>query len=66
METIKQEIQSMYNYLTGNSYDEFELNQMSNRELRGLHSETGKYKYSTRQKSAAKKSTPNVDLNNLF
>lgn len=30
------------------------------------HSETGKYKYSTRQKSAAKKSTPNVDLNNLF
>ena len=36
---IKEEIQSMYNYLTGNSYDEFELNQMSNRELRGLHSE---------------------------
>lgn len=30
------------------------------------HSETGKYKYSTRQKSAAKKSTPNVDLTNLF
>lgn len=39
MEAIKQEIQSMYNYLTGNSYDEFELNQMSNRELRDLHSE---------------------------
>lgn len=39
METIKQEIQSMYNYLTGNSYDEFELNQMSNRELRDLYSE---------------------------
>lgn len=39
MERIKNEIQSMYNYLTGNSYDEFELNQMSNRELRGLHSE---------------------------
>lgn len=36
---IKEEIQSMYNYLTGNSYDEFELNQMSNRELRRLHSE---------------------------
>lgn len=36
---IKEEIQSMYNYLTGNSYDEFELNQMSNRELRGVHSE---------------------------
>lgn len=30
------------------------------------HSETGKYKYSTRQKSAAKKNTPNVDLTNLF
>lgn len=30
------------------------------------HSETGKYKYSTRQKSVAKKSTPNVDLTNLF
>lgn len=39
MERIKNEIQSMYNYLTGNSYDEFELNQMSNRELRGLYSE---------------------------
>lgn len=36
---IKAEIQSMYNYLTGSSYDEFELNQMSNRELRDLHSE---------------------------
>lgn len=30
------------------------------------HKDTGKYKYSTRQKSVAKKSTPNVDLNNLF
>lgn len=39
MERIKEEIQSMYNYLTGNSYDEFELDQMSNRELRDLHSE---------------------------
>ena len=39
MEAIKQEIQSMYNYLTGNSYDEFELDQMSNRKLRDLHSE---------------------------
>lgn len=29
------------------------------------HSETGKYKYSTRQKSVTK-STPNIDLNNLF
>lgn len=39
MERIKEEIQSMYNYLTGNSYDEFDLNQMSDKELRGLHSE---------------------------
>lgn len=39
MERIKEEIQSMYNYLTGNSYDEFELDQMSNRKLRDLHSE---------------------------
>ena len=36
---IKKEIQSMYNYLTGSSYDECELDQMSNRELRDLHSE---------------------------
>lgn len=36
---MKEEIQSMYNYLTGNSYNEFELNQMSHRELRDLHSE---------------------------
>lgn len=28
--------------------------------------ETLKFRYSTRQKSAAKKSTPDVDLNNLF
>lgn len=26
----------------------------------------GKYKYTTRQKKSTKKSTPNVDLNNLF
>jgi hypothetical protein len=30
------------------------------------HSETGKYKYSTRQKSTAKKATPDIDLNSLF
>jgi hypothetical protein len=30
------------------------------------HSETGKYKYSTRQKSIANKSSLNIDLNNLF
>lgn len=39
MEAIKQEIQSMYKYMTGSSYDEFELNQMTKRELRDLHSE---------------------------
>jgi hypothetical protein len=30
------------------------------------HQESGKIKYSTRQKSVAKKNTPNIDLNNLF
>lgn len=30
------------------------------------HEDTGKYKYSIRQKERAKKDTPNVDLNSLF
>lgn len=30
------------------------------------HKDTGKYKYSIRQKERAKTSTPNIDLNNLF
>lgn len=30
------------------------------------HKDTGKYKYSIRQKERAKKETPNVDLNKLF
>lgn len=30
------------------------------------HKDTGKYKYSIRQKEGAKKNTPNVDLNILF
>lgn len=30
------------------------------------HKNTGKYKYSIRQKERAKKNTPNVDLNSLF
>ena len=30
------------------------------------HQETLKFRYSTRQKRAEKKDTPNVDLNNLF
>ena len=30
------------------------------------HKDTGKYKYSIRQKERAKKNTPNVDLNILF
>ena len=30
------------------------------------HQESGKIKYSTRQKSVAKNNTPNIDLNNLF
>lgn len=30
------------------------------------HQESGKIKYSTRQKSVAKNNTPNIDLNKLF
>jgi hypothetical protein len=30
------------------------------------HKDTGKYKYSIKQKERAKKNTPNVDLNSLF
>lgn len=30
------------------------------------HKDTGKYKYSIRQKERVKKNTPNVDLNSLF
>jgi hypothetical protein len=44
----------------------YKANQVTLLLVKWQHSETGKYKYSTRQKSAAKKSTPNVDLNNLF
>ena len=44
----------------------YKANQVTLLLVKWKHSETGKYKYSTRQKSAAKKSTPNVDLNNLF
>ena len=34
--------------------------------IKWQHKDTGKYKYSIRQKERAKKNTPNVDLNNLF
>lgn len=44
----------------------YKTNQVTLLLVKWQHSETGKYKYSTRQKSAAKKSTPNVDLTNLF
>lgn len=44
----------------------YKANQVTLLLVKWQHSETGKYKYSCRQKSAAKKSTPNVDLNNLF
>lgn len=48
------------------SATKYKANQVTLLLVKWQHSETGKYKYSTRQKSAAKKSTPNVDLNNLF
>lgn len=34
--------------------------------IKWQHKDTGKYKYSIRQKERAKKNTPNVDLNILF
>lgn len=34
--------------------------------IKWQHKDTGKYKYSIRQKERAKKNTPNVDLNSLF
>ena len=48
------------------SASKYKANQITLLLVKWQHSETGKYKYSTRQKSAAKKSTPNVDLTNLF
>lgn len=48
------------------SASKYKANQVTLLLVKWQHSETGKYKYSTRQKSTAKKSTPNVDLNNLF
>ena len=48
------------------SANKYKANQVTLLLVKWQHSETGKYKYSTRQKSAAKKSTPNVDLNSLF
>lgn len=48
------------------SATKYKANQVTLLLVKWQHSETGKYKYSCRQKSAAKKSTPNVDLNNLF
>ena len=48
------------------SATKYKANQVTLLLVKWQHSETGKYKYSCRQKSVAKKSTPNVDLNNLF
>lgn len=48
------------------SASKYKANQVTLLLVKWQHSETGKYKYSTRQKSVAKKSTPNIDLNNLF
>lgn len=44
----------------------YKANQVTLLLVKWQHSESGKYKYSTRQKSTAKKITPNIDLNNLF
>lgn len=48
------------------SASKYKANQVTLLLVKWQHQETGKIKYSCRQKSAAKKSTPNVDLNNLF
>lgn len=44
----------------------YKANQVTLLLVKWQHSESGKYKYSCRQKSTAKKSTPNIDLNSLF
>lgn len=44
----------------------YKANQVTLLLVKWQHSETGKFKYSTRQKSAAKQSTPDVNLNTLF
>lgn len=48
------------------SASKYKANQVTLLLVKWQHQETGKIKYSCRQKSAAKKSTPNVDLTNLF
>lgn len=52
--------------VTANNKTKYEANQATLLLVKWQHQETLKFRYSTRQKSAAKKSTPNVDLNNLF
>lgn len=37
MKTIKNEIKMLYNMLTGNEFSDWELSQMSRRELSDLH-----------------------------
>lgn len=44
----------------------YKANQVTLLLVKWKHSETGKYKYSTRQKSAPKKNVPDMDLNTLF
>ena len=44
----------------------YKANQVTLLLVKWQHSENGKYKYSTRQKSVAKKATPDIDLNSLF
>lgn len=52
--------------VSANNKAKYESNQVTLLLVKWQHKETLKFRYSTRQKSVAKKSTPNVDLNNLF
>lgn len=52
--------------VTANNKTKYEANQATLLLVKWQHQETLKFRYSTRQKAAAKKNTPNVDLNSLF
>ena len=51
--------------VTANNKTKYESNQVTLLLVKWQNQETLKFRYSTKQKSAAK-NTPNVDLNNLF
>lgn len=52
--------------VTTNNKIKYESNQVTLLLVKWQHQETLKFRYSTRQKRAEKKDTPNVDLTNLF